>query len=101
HVERVGAESGFFELGGHSLLATQVVSRLRSVFGVEIPLRKIFESPTVAGLAREVETARAAGRGLEAPPLAPTPRGGKLPLSFSQERLWFLQQLEPDSAAYN
>src|SRR6185436_15227470 len=82
-------------------LATQVVSRLRSVFGVEIPLRKIFESPTVAGLAREVETARAAGQGLETPPIVRVPRDGSLPVSFSQERLWFLQQLEPENPAYN
>jgi amino acid adenylation domain-containing protein len=100
-VDRVGARDNFFTLGGHSLLATQVVSRLRPAFGVEIPLRKIFEAPTVAGLAREIEAARMAGQALEAPPIVPVQRDGELPLSFSQERLWFLEQLEPGTPVYN
>jgi amino acid adenylation domain-containing protein len=102
-VERVGVEDNFFDLGGHSLLVTQVVSRARQVFEVELPLRSLFETPTVAGLAATVEQAiRESGGGeLQTPPLIPTPRGGHLPLSFAQQRLWFLDQLEPGSAAYN
>ncbi|HVR96549.1 MAG TPA: non-ribosomal peptide synthase/polyketide synthase, partial [Thermoanaerobaculia bacterium] len=103
-VERIGAEDSFFELGGHSLLATQVVSRACEAFGVELPLRKLFEAPTLAGFADTVDTVRQAARGLEAPPLLPVPRdsaGGDLPLSFAQQRLWFLDQLGPGSAAYN
>ncbi|HSF39384.1 MAG TPA: amino acid adenylation domain-containing protein, partial [Thermoanaerobaculia bacterium] len=100
-VERVGAADGFFALGGHSLLATQVISRLRSVFDVELPLRTLFERPGVAELAAAVEEARRGGPGRAAPPLVPVARGGNLPLSFAQERLWFLDQLEPGSTAYN
>jgi amino acid adenylation domain-containing protein len=99
-VERVGVEDGFFELGGHSLLATRVVSRVRELFGVELPLRALFEGPTVAELARAVEDERR--RELPAlPPVVPTGRTGALPLSFAQERLWFLDRMEPGSAAYN
>ncbi len=100
-LDLVGAEESFFELGGHSLLATQLVSRLRRAFDVELPLRAVFEHPTVAGLARAVESARRAGLGLTAPPLVPVGRTGDLPLSFAQERLWFLDQLEPGRATYN
>jgi amino acid adenylation domain-containing protein len=97
---KIGAEDDFFERGGHSLLATRLVSRVREVFRIELPLRAVFESPTVAGLAAEIETVRRAG--LESlPPIERTPRQGALPLSFAQQRLWFLDQLEPDSAAYN
>ncbi|HEU0052909.1 MAG TPA: condensation domain-containing protein, partial [Longimicrobium sp.] len=99
-VERVGVEESFFERGGHSLLATRVVSRIREVFGVEPPLRALFEGPTVAELAVRVEEMRRAELSV-LPPVVPVERTGALPLSFAQERLWFLDRLEPGSAAYN
>ncbi|MEW5929568.1 MAG: non-ribosomal peptide synthase/polyketide synthase, partial [Gemmatimonadota bacterium] len=99
--ERVGTRDSFFELGGHSLLATQVVSRVRRVFGVEVPLRALFEAPTVAGLAERVETLRHAGTPDAGPRLERLPRGQPLPLSFAQRRLWTVDRLEPGSAAYN
>ena len=99
-VERVGATDGFFELGGHSLLATRVVSRIRGVLGVELPLRAMFEGPTLAELAERVEALRRADVPA-LPPVVPVPRDGPLPLSFAQERLWFLDRMEPGSAFYN
>jgi amino acid adenylation domain-containing protein len=100
-VDRVGAGDDFFALGGHSLLATRVVSRIGSAFGTDVPVRALFEAPTVAALAARVEALRAAGGGVQAPPVVPVPRGAPLPLSFAQQRLWFIDQLEPGSAAYN
>ncbi|HEX8321344.1 amino acid adenylation domain-containing protein, partial [Longimicrobium sp.] len=99
-LERVGVEESFFELGGHSLLATRVVSRIREVFGVEVPLRALFEGPTVAELAVRVEEMRRAELPV-LPPVVPVERTGALPLSFAQERLWFIDRLEPGSAVYN
>ena len=99
-LERVGVHDNFFELGGHSLLATRVVSRIRAVFGVELPLRALFEGPTTAEMAARVEEMRRADLPV-LPPVVPVERAGALPLSFAQERLWFIDRLEPGSAVYN
>ncbi len=100
---RVGIQDNFFELGGHSLHATQVISRIRERFKVELPIRAVFESPTVEGLARLIEEAqRAQGESLASvPPIHPVPREQGMPLSYSQQRMWFLNQLSPEGTAYN
>ena len=98
---RVGVADDFFALGGHSLLATQVVSRLRDALGVELPLRRLFERPTVAALAEAVEAARAERLEHPAPPLRPAAEAGPAPASFAQERLWFLDRFGVDPALYN
>jgi amino acid adenylation domain-containing protein len=104
-LDLVGRKDNFFELGGHSLLALQVVSRVRKMFGVGIGVRIVFEKPTVEGLASRIEEAMAVGEKAPAPPLVRIDRenveGGRLPLSFAQQRLWFIDQLEPGNAAYN
>ena len=97
----IGLDEDFFELGGHSLLATQVVSRVRETFNVEMPLRQMFEHPTVREFGRDIEFAIKRGAGVEAPPILPVPREFGMPLSYSQQRLWFLDQLEPGSPFYN
>ncbi|MCX4231274.1 condensation domain-containing protein [Streptomyces sp. A15ISP2-DRY2] len=97
-VDRVGATDNFFELGGHSLLATQVISRIRDVFGADVPVATMFDRPTVRDLADAVE---GAARGLAVPPVRAVGRDQVLPLSFAQQRLWFLDHLEPGSTEYN
>ncbi len=99
-VERVGVHDSFFDLGGHSLLAAQVVSRVRETLGVSLPLRRMFELPTVAGLAGELASLGAVSAPA-LPPLLPVDRSGDLPPSFAQERLWFLDRLDPGSPLYN
>ncbi|HYU33064.1 MAG TPA: amino acid adenylation domain-containing protein [Thermoanaerobaculia bacterium] len=99
-LDRVGIHESFFAVGGHSLLATRVAARVREEVGVEMPLRRLFEAPTIAQLARLLRQADPeAGRRLV--PLVSGPLAGELPLSFAQQRLWLIDQLEPGSPAYN
>ncbi|HEX6910466.1 MAG TPA: condensation domain-containing protein, partial [Longimicrobium sp.] len=128
-LERVGIHDNFFAMGGHSLLATRVVSRARAAFRAELPLRALFERPTVAGLAEQLRSLPVLDESA-VPDLVPLSRGGlpastaglsveekrrllaeklqkkvrardRFPLSFAQQRLWFIDQLQPGSAAYN
>ena len=100
-IDQVGVYDNFFELGGHSLLATQLTSRIRDVFHIELPLRDLFESPTIAALVHKMKQAKRRSQGAAAPPLTSYPRDGELPLSFAQQRLWFLDQLAPNNPNYN
>ncbi len=97
----IGVTDNFFEVGGHSLKATQVVSRIRETFRIELALRTIFESPTIESLAASVKGALATGPRGESPRLEAVGRAGPVGLSFAQQRLWFLHELEPESTAYN
>jgi amino acid adenylation domain-containing protein len=100
-LERVGTQESFFELGGHSLLAAQVISQVRQAFQVELPLRALFEAPTVAGLAEGIRTVQWAKPYAHDLALAPVPREGRLPLSFAQQALWFIDQLLPGTSSYS
>jgi len=98
----VGIYDDFFSLGGHSLLVAQVFSRIRETFQVELPLRTLFNNPTVAGLADKIEQAMRAREGKEMPPeIEMVQREAGIPLSFAQERLWLVEQLQPNTPAYN
>jgi amino acid adenylation domain-containing protein len=100
-LDRLGVYDNFFDLGGHSLLATRVVGRLRTTFAVDLALRTLFELPTVAGLANHIKLLCHAQSGTTTPPIVPVAREGPIPASFSQQRLWLLHEMNPESVAYN
>ncbi len=100
-LESIGVQDNFFELGGHSLFATQVFSRVRDAFLIDLPVHSLFEAPTIAALAERIEVARYTARGSKIPPISPVSPEEKSLLSFAQKRLWFLDQLKPDSPVYN
>ena len=100
-IDNIGVHDNFFDLGGHSLTASRVLSRVLDCFRVEVSLRSFFESPTLTGLAPKVENVLHEASGGTHLPLVPIPRGDNLPLSFGQRALWFHDQLEPGSCAYN
>jgi amino acid adenylation domain-containing protein len=99
-LEHIGLHENFFELGGHSLLATQLLARVRDVFKVEIPLRSLFTSPTIAGLTQHIETLRSTHIHSSIPAISRALREETMPLSYAQQRLWFLDQWESDSPFY-
>ncbi|WP_165423843.1 non-ribosomal peptide synthetase [Ktedonosporobacter rubrisoli] len=105
HIPQISIHDNFFELGGHSLLATRIISRINEALHVDVPLRVLFGSPTIAHLATYIDDlAKADTRSsssLLMAPLTRQARGGSFPLSFAQEQLWFLHELEPDSPFYN
>ena len=100
-VASAGIEDDFFELGGHSLLAMQLISRIKDLFEVAVPLRSFFACPTIAALAAEINGLIKARSNTGISAIQPAARGKDLPLSLAQQRLWFLNKLEPHSAAYN
>lgn len=97
----IGVYDDFFEMGGHSLLATQLVTRIRDTFHLELPLRKLFESPNIDGLATLVKENKKEIKPIDDYPIDPISRELELPLSFGQQRLWFLDQLDPGTPLYN
>jgi amino acid adenylation domain-containing protein len=100
-VSLVGIRDNFFDLGGHSLRATQIASRVSDAFQIALPIRLLFESPTIEAMAAFIESERYSSGNKVPPPLKRIDRNQPLPLSFAQQRLWFINQLEPESTAYN
>ena len=100
-IERVGAGDNFFDLGGNSLSAMQVVARMEKTFNVRVPLKTFFESPTIASSSRNLSANVGPTENLDSLPIVPGARNGSFPLSFAQQRLWFLDQWEPESSVYN
>lgn len=100
-IESLSIDDNFFELGGHSLLATQMMSRVRNAFQIELPLGCLFEAPTIFGLAKFIQTEMTRNGTILSSPILPISRQEEIPLSFAQERLWFIDQLKLNSIAYN
>ena len=98
---QIGLRDDFFALGGHSLLATQIISRTRQACDVELPLRALFEASELGAFAEQVRLIQASGKTNQQPPIEKVDRSRPVPLSYSQQRMWFLWQMEPDSPAYN
>jgi len=98
---QISMDDDFFALGGHSLLATQVTARIRKAFKVEVPLRRVFESPTIGKLAKVVEQLTSTVAGMATHQLRRMPRDGFIPLSYAQQRLWFIDQLTPGQIVYS
>src|SRR5262249_3072478 len=101
HVQQIGVEDNFFELGGHSLMAIRALSRIREIFKVELPMSSLFTAPTIASFCEGLASGQWTKDKTPMLPLERAPRQGRLPVSFVQERLWFLDQLEPGGCAYN
>src|SRR5690606_7452416 len=97
---RVGVNDDFFTLGGHSLLATRLISAIREEFAVELPISIIFDAPTVAAMSDSIRQ-RAQSSGVILPPVLPADRSQPLPLSYAQQRIWFIDQLGGGSVQYN
>ncbi|MBA2675316.1 non-ribosomal peptide synthetase, partial [Ramlibacter sp.] len=100
-LDRVGIHDNFFELGGHSLLATRVIARIRTQLGAELPLRVLFEASTVAELAPRIAQASGGNAGRTAAPIVPVPRDRPVPLSYAQNRFWFLEQYQPGVLSFS
>jgi amino acid adenylation domain-containing protein len=100
-IERIGPFDNFFELGGQSLLATRVISQIREIFHLELPVRYLFEAPTVAELADRLRVVQREENGWHLPPLESAPEDADIPLSFAQQRLWFTEQLAPGKDLFN
>ncbi|MEM9271688.1 MAG: amino acid adenylation domain-containing protein [Cyanobacteria bacterium P01_F01_bin.143] len=99
--DKISINDNFFEIGGHSLIATRVISQIRQIFKVELPLRTLFEHPTIVALAQEIQKSSEIDLALKVLPIKRITGTKEFPLSFAQQRLWFLSQLEPNNSSYN